>query len=476
MRVGLGVAEEGVDSVDQQITDGVFHVFRFIVNFIPGQVQRLHQKLFDQPMSPQDAARQIPPFGGQHDTFIRRVGDQACFVERLEHAGDGTRRNIQRGRNLAGRCRRIRVTGTEFVNRFHVILNGQTCQRRILGVTELCEGSCEKPFSSPVLYGPACLEKGWVMMLNRRAADRCRRLDAVADELRVERMTQSCGATSWDFGVKSLGGLQAGLWLARSCLADLAEVAVVPDDPQLGLGLAVSVATDHPVSACMGSQYAGWKVATSDYFAMGSGPMRALANEEPLLQQLQISDVGDEAVGVLESASLPTDEVALMIAERCRVSPERLTLLVARTASLAGTVQIVARSVETALHKLFDLCFPLQQVVSGWGLAPLPPVAADDLTGIGRTNDAILYGGRVTLFMRSSDDELSEVVRRVPSGASPDAGRPFREIFAAAGGDFYQIDPHLFSPAVVQLVNLNSGRTFSAGQVRPDLVSRSFLE
>ena len=68
-----------------------------------------------------------------------------------------------------------------------------------------------------------------------------------------------------------------------------------------------------------------------------------------------------------------------------------------KTASIAGSVQVIARSVETALHKMHEIGFDLTQVRSGFGIAPLPPVAADDLVGIGRTNDAMLYGGEVTL-------------------------------------------------------------------------------
>ena len=40
---------------------------------------------------------------------------------------------------------------------------------------------------------------------------------------------------------------------------------------------------------------------------------------------------------------------------------------------------MVARSVETALHKLHELKFDLNQIVSAFGTAPLPPVATKDL-------------------------------------------------------------------------------------------------
>jgi methenyltetrahydromethanopterin cyclohydrolase len=166
--------------------------------------------------------------------------------------------------------------------------------------------------------------------------------------------------------------------------------------------------------------------------------------------------------------------VARDLAAKCRVTPEKLMLVCARTASQAGTVQIVARSVETALHKLHEVGGKLSEVVSGWGVAPLPPVAADDLAGIGRTNDAILYGGEVTLWMRSTDDELAALAPQIPSSASRDFGHPFAEVFESFDRDFYKIDKLLFSPAAVTLVNLATGRSFRAGELRPDILRRSF--
>ncbi len=210
----------------------------------------------------------------------------------------------------------------------------------------------------------------------------------------------------------------------------------------------------------MAAQYAGWQITGEKFFAMGSGPMRAAAAKEPLFAKIGCTEQADDAVGVLETRQFPPDAVCRDIAERCGVSPERLTLLLAPTASLAGSVQVVARSVETALHKLFELGFDLRRIESGFGTAPLPPAAADDLAAIGRTNDAILYGGEVTLFVRGDDASLEAVGPRVPSGASSDHGQPFAAIFERYDRDFYKIDPHLFSPARVTLCGLDSGRTF----------------
>jgi methenyltetrahydromethanopterin cyclohydrolase len=310
--------------------------------------------------------------------------------------------------------------------------------------------------------------------LNLRAWQRCEKMISRAAVLRIAVDRQSEHAVVVDCGVKAFGGLQAGLELAAVCMANLARVALVPGQSELWPGAAVQVHTDQPVAACMASQYAGWQVASDKYFAMGSGPMRAAFGGEELFDEIGFRESPRRAVGVLESSKLPPTDVILKIATRCGVAPADLMLLVAPTSSLAGTIQVVARSVETCLHKLHTLKFDLSCIRSGFGTTPLPPVAADDLAGIGRTNDAVIYGGEVTLWVESDDSVLEEVGPRIPSGASPDHGVPFAEIFDRYDRDFYRIDPLLFSPAVVILNNLKTGSVFRFGQLAPEVIRKSF--
>jgi methenyltetrahydromethanopterin cyclohydrolase len=311
-------------------------------------------------------------------------------------------------------------------------------------------------------------------MLNYHAAAVCRRMIAKADRLRIAVHKSPLGPTVIDCGIEARGGLEAGRQVAKVCMAGMGQIAFAPAAGDLWPGMAVTVRSDAPVLACMAAQYAGWKVQQGDYFAMASGPMRAAAGRETLLETLGIRERPEMAVGVFEARRLPPPEVLEMLAEACGVKPARLTILVAPTASQAGTVQIVSRSLETALHKLFELGFDLHRIESGYGIAPLPPVAGDDLAAIGRTNDAILYGGEVTLWVRGADEELEAIGPRIPSSASPDFGAPFAEIFARYNKDFYAIDPHLFSPAVVTLMNLDSGRGFRFGRTLPDVIRKSF--
>lgn len=312
------------------------------------------------------------------------------------------------------------------------------------------------------------------MNLNQRSFEIYREMAARVAELRSAHEKLPCGTVLVDCGTNVGGGLEAGRLLAECCLAGLGRVAFVAANSDVWSGPAVQVYTDQPVAACMAAQYAGWEIKVDDYFAMGSGPMRAAANKEALFEKIGYAERPEIAVGVLETRRAPTGRVSTHLAAQCGVDPSNLVLLFAPTASQAGTVQIVARSVETTMHKLFELGFDLDRVESGFGVAPLPPVAADDLAGIGRTNDAILYGAEVTLWVRGDDESLEAIGPQIPSNSSSDHGQPFAKIFARYDNDFYKIDRHLFSPAVVTLVNLDSGRSFRFGELAPELIRESF--
>ena len=314
------------------------------------------------------------------------------------------------------------------------------------------------------------------LTLNERALRLAEYAASNAASLRVAVMTSAGGARVIDCGVKTPGGLQAGLALARVCVAGQAEVALVPGDVGGVACPSVVVNSDAPVLACMASQYAGWQVAVGKFFARGSGPMRAAWGKEELFAEIPGKEDTPVAVGCLETRKLPDDGVVDYLSQQLNLPAHKITLMVAPAASQAGNLQVVARSLETALHKLHELKFDLNQVVSGFGSAPLPPVAKDELSAIGRTNDAILYGGRVTIWVNAEDDQLAEVGPKVPASASSDYGAPFASIFKRYDHDFYKIDPMLFSPAEIVLCNLKSGRAFAFGRTRPDVLLQSFLE
>ena len=310
--------------------------------------------------------------------------------------------------------------------------------------------------------------------VNRGARPLLDALVADASALRLKVSRSGAGALIVDAGIAAPGGLEAGRRIAEICLGGLGQVTLTPAAGDAPTATLIGVHATNPVLACLGSQYAGWQLKEGKFFAMASGPGRARALKEDLFAELGYRDESEDAVFVLEVDRPPPDALIARVAETCKLAPDRLAFVLTPTTSLAGTVQIVARSLEVALHKAHELKFPLADIVDGFGAAPLPPPAPKFMAAMGRTNDAILYGGRVSLFVKGSEKDAAALAEKLPSSASRDYGKPFAEVFAAAGGDFYKIDPMLFSPGLVEVTALETGRCFRRGRVDAGVLARSF--
>ncbi|WP_075216722.1 methenyltetrahydromethanopterin cyclohydrolase [Mongoliimonas terrestris] len=302
---------------------------------------------------------------------------------------------------------------------------------------------------------------------------------ADAERLRVKVSTGPRGCRLVDAGASVPGGLEAGRRLTEICLGGLGQVTIVPTISSLGIWpYSIQVGSTDPVTACLGSQYAGWALAGGEddpnWFALGSGPGRATAAVETLYEELAYKDNASGIALVLEAASPPPESVVAKVMEATGVAADGITFLYAPTQSLAGATQVVGRVLEVALHKVHTLHFPLERVIDGIGVAPLSPPHPDFVAAMGRTNDAIIYGGRVHLYVTGPDDEAEALSKNLPSRTSRDYGSPFAEVFKKFNGDFYAIDGALFSPAEVVVTAVESGRSFRGGAVAPDLVDASF--
>ncbi len=312
--------------------------------------------------------------------------------------------------------------------------------------------------------------------INRLTLPLLENLKRDVDALRLKVITLRNATTIIDAGIDARGGLEAGRRIAEICMGGLGHVAL-----NMGAGkwpLALSVHAANPVLACLGSQYAGWSLDHGEgqaaFRALGSGPGRALAQKEKLFAQLGYRDSATSTCLVLEVDQAPPLELIEKVSRDCHVAAEQLTFILTPTRSLAGLVQIVARVLEVALHKVHVLGFPLDQIIDGAGSAPLPPPAKDFVTSMGRSNDAILFGGRVRLFVDCSDTDARQLAQQLPSSASRDYGKLFAQVFKNVDYDFYKIDPLLFAPAEVIVSTLQGGKTFRAGSVNEALLDSSF--
>ncbi len=314
--------------------------------------------------------------------------------------------------------------------------------------------------------------------INTKVAPLVRDMIDNADALRVEVTEGSLGETLIDCGVKAVGGLEAGRRLSEICLGGLGVVTFETANTEDPWPFMVTVHSSQPVIACLGSQYAGWSLSVEadgkKFNVLGSGPARAMGSSEKLFGELGYRDEAETAAIVIEADKAPPPALVELVAKACKIAPEKLTVLYVPTSSLAGTVQIAARCLEVALHKAHEFHFPLNDIVDGVATVPIPPPAPGFIEAMGRTNDAIIYAGRAQLYVTGEAEAAKKLADDLPSANSKDYGKPFAELFAAVKGDFYQIDPMLFSPAKVTVTSLETGDSFQNGTIDDAVLQRSF--
>ena len=292
----------------------------------------------------------------------------------------------------------------------------------------------------------------------------------------VKAVKTSSGATIVDVGIEAKGGFEAGRIVTEICMGGCGKAELtLRNYGELEIP-SILVCSDHPVVATLGSQYAGWQIKEGDYFAIGSGPARALAlKPKKIYEQIGYKDDFGKAVVVLETDKNPPDALIERFLRDCHVSSENLAIILTPTASIAGMTQISGRIVETGIHKLRRVGLDPNVILYAWGSAPIPPVHPKFATAMARTNDALLYGGiSYYIVEHDNEEELERILEKAPAKASEAYGKPFMEIFKEANCDFYKIDPNLFAPAIVVINNVKTGHTFENGEISAEMLKESF--
>ena len=323
--------------------------------------------------------------------------------------------------------------------------------------------------------------------VNAHALPIVKHLIANADKLRLKISKHSNGATLIDAGIDCLGSLEAGRLIGEICMGGLGTVTLTHSGQFARWPLMVNVHSSNPVVACLGSQYAGWSLSHGEgkgaFYALGSGPARAMATKikdgaevpvEDLYKELGYQDVCGETSIVMEVDKIPPVEVIDKVARATKCDPANVNVILTPTSSLAGGMQVVSRVLEVSLHKAHSLHFPLEHIIDGTGYAPVPPPHPNFVEAMGRTNDAILFGGTVHLFVKGSNEAAESLAHELPSSVSRDYGKPFAQVFKEYKYDFFKVDAMLFSPAKVIVTAVDSGRSFHAGQLDEGLLERSF--
>lgn len=252
----------------------------------------------------------------------------------------------------------------------------------------------------------------------------------------------------------------------------------------------VNVYTSEPIIACMASQLAGWNVKLKKeiekdgqikkkvvFQSLGSGPARAKSKVEKIFEEFDYVDDSKCAVIVFETPKLPNEEVMDIVAKKCGIDTNDTYAVCAPTSCLTGSIQVAARIVETGIHKLHEIKFPLNVINDGFGTATIAPIAKDDLGAMGRTNDSISAAGLTYYTInveKEREDDIFELLKKAPAGTSSSYGKPFLETFQAANYNFYDIDPGLFAPAIYTVTNIKTGKSITTGKVNHELLKQSY--
>ncbi len=318
-----------------------------------------------------------------------------------------------------------------------------------------------------------------MISINSRVMPKVTRLIDMDEELGCRAYRMENGTHVIDMGIEVPGSWEAAKLFSEIDMADLASCSYrnyrVDDEFSVP---AVEVFADNLELSCIASQIAGWKLKNGSEEAIGSGPARALAEVDMdfYLGYTDYRDIHHEAVLGLQTTSLPTKELAQEAAEACGIGEENLYLLVHPSRSIVASVQVSARIIEQTIHQMIQKEFDVSRLVRARGWAVVAPVTDDEIVSMGRINDSLLYGGEAELWIRGEDDELEALAPKLVTSSARDYGRLFLDLFREAGEKYYAMDHEIHSPAKVQLFNTRSGRCFSAGGLRNDILRKSFFE
>jgi methenyltetrahydromethanopterin cyclohydrolase len=310
--------------------------------------------------------------------------------------------------------------------------------------------------------------------INDRAYEIVGEMIDYPEDFKVDINTLGNDSIVIDCGVNTKGGYEAGLAFTNVCMGGLAVPAITHKKLKHEIFYPfIEVYTDYPTLACLAAQKAGWRINQEGFFAMGSGPARALAlKPKHTYEVIEYEDESDFAVIALEASTLPNEKVMDYVASECGVDASNTVAIVAPTNSPVGSVQIAGRVVEMAIYKLNEMGFDTRHIVSAFGSAPIPPVKKDSAVAMGTTNDASIYHGSVTLTVDGGN--IKDFVPKLPSSSATSYGRPFYTVFKEAKFDFYKIDPSIFAPAEVVINDLSTGETYIAGKINADVLMESF--
>lgn len=299
-----------------------------------------------------------------------------------------------------------------------------------------------------------------------------------AEKLNCKVMTMDNGTVLVDMGVHAPGSYTAGKLFVEATLGDLGYVTFGRfKEGRIDLP-SIDVYVDKPREGALSAQFSGWTLKDfADDFDMvpiGSGPARAIPRDD-ICQAVDYKDVHHEATFAIQAPNLPNEKLANHVAEKCNIEPQNLYIIVASSGSLVGTIQVCSRSVEASMWAFVRKGFDINRVISGAGTCPIPPQTRDELVGMDRVNTALLYGTTAWYVVDWEDEKIEKHMKELPFSTTPIYGEHFFDLFKAGDYDFHKVDKDIHTIARYIITNVNSGKTFAGGEIREDMLHKSFF-
>jgi methenyltetrahydromethanopterin cyclohydrolase len=313
--------------------------------------------------------------------------------------------------------------------------------------------------------------------INQAAVAMIKDAIARAEALSIRVSQSACGATLVDMGLDCAGSWEAGRIFVEAGLGGLGKATFGAFPLGEVVLPSINVWVDNPVIATVASQAGDWKLGDGEFAAIGSGPARAIAHQDQWSTRANYTDRADAVVVQLQTTRVPDDALCRRVAEACNVKPENVYVVFAPTACLVGAIQVASRTVEQVMVKLLVHGFDIHTVRTGFGVAPVAPVAHDEGEAMGRVNDCLIYGGTTMLYVEAEDAAVEAVIGQLcfDVHAGELWGLPFARIFERFERNWFKV-PHLVdSPAHVIINNMKTGRTFVGGQINNAVLRQSLL-
>lgn len=298
------------------------------------------------------------------------------------------------------------------------------------------------------------------------------------EQLQVRAHRLKNGAMVLDMGVHEKAGWQAGKLFTETCLGGLGRL----DYTTMRLGghlfPVATVTVDRPSIAELASHDAIFVLEFKGVRTTFSGPFRAIGGMDAYARAVPYRDPwGKKAVCHLQTTQLPDEEMTDALADAIEaVRPEDLYLLVARTGTLAGAVQVSARNVEQTFPTLLDRGFDVNCVLQASGSAPILHMADDEYVAYGRVNDCLIYGQETNLWVDCTDGEIERILPDLTFDKNRDIyGTSFEELFARSDHNWAHVPRDWDAPCKINFFNLRTGHAFSAGRINPETLVQDLL-